>query len=214
MRTKIATFALATVVVTGGAVLLGPAFAQAASSDTSTVAGAVGDRVSRLADALKGLVTDGTLTQQQADKVASTLAEQLPRGGPHGRHGGHLSPDTVAQVLGITTDELFTAQRDGKTLAQIAQDQGIAKADLIDRLVVAGEKQLADDVAAGRLTQAQADQEKAELRAEITERVDSTHLHGPHGRGPGGPRFGGDGDGDGSDAPAPSPSAEGSTYTS
>jgi hypothetical protein len=162
-----------------------PGIASAADSTTTTVAGGVADRVAHLKDALKGLVSNGTITQAQADKVASTLASTLPPLGPggHGGHRGGLSPDAVAKVLGITVDELRAAHEAGKTLAQIAADEGISKADLISKLVAAAKAQLAADVKAGLLTQAQADERSSTLTARITEMVDRDGP--PHGdRGP------------------------------
>ena len=115
----------------------------------------------------------GPPTSAQADKVATTLAEELPR---HGHRGGivQLARAEVAKALGITVEELRTEREAGKTLAQIAADKGLAKGTLITRLVAAAEQQLAAEVTAGRLTQAQADVRKATLRDRITEHVDST----------------------------------------
>jgi hypothetical protein len=187
MRKQIITVALAGGLGLGGAALLGPSIASAADGTTGTASG-LADRVSKLKQALAGLVTDGTITQSQADKVAGTLAAQLPDRGPggpgrgHGLRGGHLSPAATAAALGITVDELRTAEQAGKTLAQIAAAEGISKADLISKLVAAEKTQLAADVKAGRLTQAQADRLSGALTARITDRVDRVRpARGDHG---------------------------------
>lgn len=192
MRRTFVTLALAGTVGLSGAVLLTPG-ANAQSSS------AVSGRLSAIADALKGLVSDGTLTQTQADKVAATLDSTLPhRGhGPHGGRGG-VGPAEVAAVLGVTVDELRTQLQAGKTLAEVAASKGIAKPALIDKLVAAGEKALAAKVASGQLTQAEADARKAGLRAKITEKVDQVGGlgrggHGPGGHGPGRGHHGSDG---------------------
>lgn len=216
MRHTMGKIALAsTLGITGlgaGAVLV-PALATAATSDQST-ADAVGDRVDRITQALSGLVSDGTLTQNQADEVASTLNEELPRlgggfgpdgggfgGGGFGGHG--MGTDAAATALGITQDELWTQLMDGKSLADIAQAEGVAVTDLVDAMVKAAEERLAQAVEDGRLTQAQADERKADLRAEVTERVDdSFKARGWHG-----PRGGFDGDADQRVSPTPSTSA-------
>jgi hypothetical protein len=184
MRKQMISLALVSGLGLGAASVALPGIASAADSTTTTVAGGLADRVAHLKDALKGLVTDGTITQAQADKVASTLASSLPmgRGGPGGPRGG-LSPEAVAKVLGITVDELRAGHEAGKTLAQIAAAKGISKADLISKLVAAAKAQLAADVTAGRLTQAQADEKSSTLTARITEMVD--RVGPPHGdRGP------------------------------
>ncbi len=188
MRKKIVTLALAGSLGLGGAVLLAPGLASAQSATPSPSTGnAVTDRITALKDALKGLVSDRTLTQAQADRVASTLAERFPRRGPgghHGPHGGRVSHEAVAEVLGITVAELEAAREQGKTLAQIAEDEGVARDKLISGLVAAAKEQLAADVQAGRLTQAQADELSADLTARVTEKIDRVgDGPGGHGRG-------------------------------
>ncbi|MDX6199050.1 MAG: hypothetical protein QOJ79_2201 [Actinomycetota bacterium] len=197
MRKQMITIALASGLGLGGAVLAVPGIATAADSATSTAAGGLADRVAHIKSALAGLVTNGTITQAQADKVASTLAAQAPPPGGRG-HGpggpGRISAEETAKLLGITVDQLRTAQESGQTLTQIAAAHGISKADLVSLLVAAAKTQLAADVKSGRLTQAQADTISADLSTRITDMVDRV---GP-------PRgMHGDGDGDGHDGPPP-----------
>ena len=180
MRKKAGTLVLATSLGLGGlatGVVLAPAMATAATSETSTTT-AVSDRVTKIKDALKGLVTDKTLTQAQADKVATTLAETLPQGGHGGRghgpggRGFGAGLDAAATAIGITEAKLRTQLAAGKTLAQVAEANDVSKADLIAQLVKAAEAKLAQAVTDGRITQAQADERKATLTARITEAVD------------------------------------------
>ena len=82
----------------------------------------VTSRLAALKDALKGLVTDGTLTRAQADKVAATLEEELPargHGGSGGRGGAVL--DAAATAIGVTVEELRAALGEGRTLARVAE---------------------------------------------------------------------------------------------
>ena len=184
MRKTLVTLALAGTLGLTGVALVAPSSALAQ-------AGPAGERITALTQALQGLVTDGTITSAQADKVATTLAQELPPAQElprHGHRGGiaRLAQAEVAKALGITVQELRTEREAGKTLAQIAADKGVAKGTLITRLVAAAEQQLAADVTAGRLTQAQADARKATLRDRITERVDGTRPgHGKDHRGHG-----------------------------
>jgi len=212
MRKKTAATILAAGLVTGGgAALFVPGAALAADSGTAdqSATDRAAARLTSIKNALKGLVGDGTITQAQADKVASTLAES-GLGGPggpggHGR-GGFVSPEAAAKVIGITADQLRTAQQSGQTLAQIAAAHGVAKADLIKGLVAAAKTQLAADVKAGRLTQAQADQVTSGLTDRITEHVDRAGRGfgpGGPGGGPGGPG-GAPGNGEAPSAPTPS----------
>jgi predicted DNA-binding protein (UPF0251 family) len=189
MRKKAGTLVLATSLGLGGlatGVVLAPAMATAATSEASA-SEAVGDRVTRIKDALQGLVTDKTLTQAQADKVATTLAESMPPRGPggpggHGKGHGPKGPrlEEAATAIGITVEELRTQLQAGKTLAQVAEAEGVSKSVLIDKLVKAAEERIAQAVTDGKLTQAQADERKSDLRARITEMVD--RVGPPHGK--------------------------------
>ncbi|MGB8650358.1 MAG: hypothetical protein WCD35_06815 [Mycobacteriales bacterium] len=152
-----------------------------ALTPASAATQAVSQRLTDLKNALKGLVTDGTLTQAQADKVATTLDSALPEGGPGGRGGpdGHrrgAGLDEAATVLGMSVTDLRAALEGGKSLAQVAQSKGISKATLIDKLVAAANAHLAAEVKAGEHTQAEADARLADLKARITDMVDRVGL--------------------------------------
>ena len=183
MRTKLATYAVAGALgLTGvaGAALAVPAVSYAATGDSS----ALESRVSSITSALAGLVSDGTITQAQADRVATTLAQARPEGlghhGPGGRGGRGMHLEAL-EGLGITAEEVRAAAQAGKTLAQLAQEQGVGEDRVVDALVAAKKEHLAEHVAEGRLTQAEADEKAADLEARVTERMDEPiHLKGGH----------------------------------
>jgi polyhydroxyalkanoate synthesis regulator phasin len=183
MKKRATTLVLATTLGIGGlaaGAVLVPSIATAATSDT-TVTEAVGDRVSRITEALAGLVSDGTITQDQADAVASTLAESLPGPGGPGGHGGHGGPggpgfSVAAETLGMTEDEIRTALEDGASLASLAEDKGVAVDALVDALVADAKTHLDEHVADGDLTQAEADERLAEITTRITEMVQTEGL--------------------------------------
>jgi hypothetical protein len=194
MRTKTASLALAGALLgaTAGGLALGATGIASASDDTTSATAAADDsarlarRTADIKEALAGLVSAGTITQAQADKVAATLATTLRGPGPGRGHGpGMLRPEAVAGILGITVEELRSAREAGKTLTQIAAAEGISKADLIDKLVAAAKAELAAAVKAGRLTQAQADANTATLEERVTARVDEVRPPRPDGPPPG-----------------------------
>ncbi|GAB3468016.1 hypothetical protein AB1207_23555 [Kineococcus endophyticus] len=178
----------------GVAVLASPATAATSTTDSSGATGALASRLQRVKDALAGLVSDGTITQDQADKVADTLStSDALRGGPGGHGGRLIDLDTAATTLGLSQDDLRTAlQADGATLASVASSQGVDEQKLVDALVAAATSRLAQQVSDGNLTQAQADARTADLPAQVKQAVESTF---PGRGGRGGP--GGDHDGDG-----------------
>ena len=122
-------------------------------------------------------VTDGVITQTQADEI---LAAEWPYGkgfwggnaGAHSNSGGkghrggplaeYISQDeiktAIATTLGMTTDELKAARQAGTTLEELAQQKGITTEQLQAAVRPIIETGVAQAVADGVITQAQADE--------------------------------------------------------
>ena len=146
-------------------------------------------------------VAGGMLTQDQADTIRQRMADGHGpwegRGGfPRfpGKHGDHpfLDPEqagahheqmqpAMADALGMTVEELDAAHAEGKTLWEIAEEQGVDLADVRDTLKTAGQELLDQAVADGTLTQEQADT--------IREHMEDMPGRGPWGMRGGVPRF-------------------------
>jgi polyhydroxyalkanoate synthesis regulator phasin len=199
VRKKLVIAASAGVLTLSGLAVAVPALAD----PSPTTAGAGASAVERIKSALSGLVSDGSISQEQADEVATTLGDAGIGHGHGGAHGGGW-PDlaVAATALGMTEDELATAlQADGASLATVAGQQGVSVDTLVAALTDAVEARMAQAVTDGRITQEQADQRLADLAERITERVNATDAD-RHG-GPGwwgGPRGGGEPDADGTPA--------------
>lgn len=147
----------------------------------------------QLDDAVKA----GTITQAQADEIkakrkADGSVLSLGRGGgPGGRghggpggHGGGRLLDEAATAIGITEESLKTQLRDGKTLTEIATAKGKTLAEVKAAVKKAATEDLAADLKAMKITQAQYDEEVAELDEHI-DRLGDFKGGGP---GRGGPR--------------------------
>jgi hypothetical protein len=111
--------------------------------------------------------------------------------GPGGNHGfGRTEAvsdiSVVAKAIGISEADLQTALDGGQTVAAVAKAHNVAVQTVIDALVADGQSELAADVTAGRLTQAQADAQKAQVTQRATDQVNGTMTGGPMGGGPGG----------------------------
>lgn len=65
--------------------------------------------------------------------------------------------NALAEKLGLTSDELSAEVNSGKTLAQIAEEKGLSRTDLVATLEAAHTDSLNQAVADGYLTQEQAD---------------------------------------------------------
>jgi len=162
-----------------------PAIADDAADDAGTSESRTfGDRLTRLKEAVAGLVSDGTLTQAQADKVAETLDQSDVFRGPGGHGGmgggpggpagmrGGMDLSVAAETLGLETDALLDLLRDGSTLADVAEQQGVEVSTLVDTLVAAATERIDEAVADGALEQDRADDLKADLESRISAMVE------------------------------------------
>ena len=70
-----------------------------------------------------------------------------------------MKVEAAAEAIGISEDDLRTQLRDGQTLAEIAEANGVDRQAVVDALVAAGEEQL------------------AELEATLPERMDDVMDH-------------------------------------
>jgi predicted DNA-binding protein (UPF0251 family) len=194
-RRRKVTIAVAAASVGALAVALGAAGAIAASGllsptkESQAVIDEAAERLgvepSELSEALRealksrvdAAVEAGRLTEAQGEALKQRIdsGETPLLFGGLGRHGlghpghfghfGHL--DAAASYLGLTEAELHEQLADGKTLAEIAEAEGKSVGGLVQALVDEAEAKLAEAVAEGRLTQAQAD----ELADGLEERV-------------------------------------------
>jgi len=98
----------------------------------------------------------------------------------------------VAKAIGISETELNTALSGGQTIAAVAKAHNVDVQKVIDALVADKKDEVAAAVAAGAITQAQADQELANATQFATDQANGTGF-GPGGRGGrgGGHGFGG-----------------------
>jgi len=147
-------------------------------STAASTAERVKERVTDITSALKGLVSGGTLTQAQADKVASTLASSHALGhegwGGHGRFGGaHLDLKVAATAIGINPQDLRTAlQANGASVATVAKAKGVTEQKVIDALVTAETTRINNRVSSAKLTRAEADTAIAALPARVKTAVE------------------------------------------
>jgi len=151
-------------------------------------------------------VAAGRLTKAQGDARKQRIESgQAPLfGGPgRGLHEGARfgGLDAAASYLGLTDAELRTKLESGKSLAEVAKAQGKSVDGLVQALVDSAKTKLNAAVAAGRLTQSQADSILAGLKSRVTDFVNGAAPHfGPRngfrgfrGGPPPGPGFSGDG---------------------
>lgn len=193
----VVALALSVVAVGGaiGATKLTPK--QESEAIINDAAQQLGVEPTELTDALKqalknrvdAAVEDGRLTDEQARELKERIdAGEVPffgvgRGFHKHFHGPfHAKLEAAAEYLGMTQAQLEDALEDGKTLAQVAKDQGKAVDGLVDALVEGAEQKLQDAVEAGRLTEAEKSEMLDGLRDRITDLVNGRfpRLGKPH----------------------------------
>lgn len=144
-----------------------PADLQKALQDGKTIADLAKDKgvstdtiinaiVAAYKTSLDLAVTNGYLTQTQADAILEAVRAFAPTYLEQS-FVRHSPMSVIARTLGLTETELMTALRDGKTIAQLAQEKGVSTETIVNALVAAEKARLDQAVADGKLTQAQAD---------------------------------------------------------
>ncbi len=81
----------------------------------------------------------------------------LGRAWGHMRAGFGVISEVIEDLLGLTHDEIHALRLEGNTLSEIAAEQGVTDQELIDAILAEKTEVIDEAVAAGTLTQEQAD---------------------------------------------------------
>lgn len=111
------------------------------------------DRNGPLERALDGLVADGTLTEDQADKVTDAVASEVAEGRQARKDRRAETLAVVADALGSTQDEVTAALKDGTSIAAQAEAQGVDRQVVDDALTTALTARIDEAVKAGTITE-------------------------------------------------------------
>ena len=152
--------------------------AAGAAFFTPVIAGAQDDAVEaapgrgeRISEALQVLVDDGTLTEAQRDAVVETLQNARPDRGEFRERLSQRGPRVageIAEILGLEGNEIREALRNGSSIAELAEAQGIDSADVVGAIVARAEERLDTAVENGRIDDTQA----AEMLTRTAERAE------------------------------------------
>ena len=129
-----------------------------------------------LAGGLGGALLLGPASADSANTAASTASGRSVAAAAPCRGG--LAD--LAEAIGISTDDLRAALRDGQTLAEVAEANGVDPQQVVDLLVANGTERLDSAVAAGRIDQATADERKAALPDRAADLVNGELERHPH----------------------------------
>jgi hypothetical protein len=131
--------------------------------------------------------------------VATVLAAG-PNGqgaaGPNGQ-GAAGQGTIIPSVLGLTQAQIQEQRQDGKSLAQIAQQQGVDPQKVVDALTTRYAERIQERVENGGLTAAEATELKAQVELRAKDMVNKTTLGGMQGVAVGAGPANGNGNGNG-----------------
>ena len=163
----------------------GKSLADVAKAQNVNVTAVINVIVAEMKAHIAEEVASGELTQAQADaklveatvRATDMVNSVRPAGMGEGKHGGmgHGGPAkslaNIASVLKLTEAELKTQLDGGKSLAAVATAQNVNVQLVIDAVVAEMKAHIAEEVASGELTQAQADAKLAEATVRATDMV-------------------------------------------
>ena len=131
-----------------------------------------------MADRIDAAVADGRITKAEGDALKQRIeANGFPLVVPpflgHGHFGDHglHNLSAAASYLGLSESQLRSRLESGKTLAQVAKDQGKSVDGLVAALKADLKQKLDRAVAGGRLTKAQENQILSEADQHLTNLV-------------------------------------------
>jgi predicted DNA-binding protein (UPF0251 family) len=149
-------------------------------------------------DQVNQAVAEGRVSQEQANRMIERINTgqgfkphgpgDKPNGpgqrgqGPDGRQAMRGGLGVAAEAIGITPEQLRQELRSGKSLAQVAQERGVSRDTLKQRILAAQQQRLDQAVQQGRMTREQATQVMNRLSANIDRMLDFTPGQRPDGR--------------------------------
>lgn len=167
----IGAFALNSVMPAGA---LGTAVTQTGTASSDPSASSAGSTCdggrARFKGVLDGLVQNNTINQSQEDAIVQAFrdaAKDHPRlkarlGGLRVRVATGMV-QVAADKIGVSVDDLKAALKDGKSIADVANDHSVAPSDVVSAIVDAGNAKIDAAVTAGKLTNEQGAKVKARL---------------------------------------------------
>ena len=141
------------------------------AASAALIFGTVGLTGVALADSPQGAADDVDVVEVQLadDGTVEDDTNNEGRSGRRGNNGRKLA--LVAETIGIEVDELREGLQDDQSIAEIAEENGVAAQDVIDAMIDRVEEKLDAKVAEGDLTEEEA-AEKLEAKTErIEDRV-------------------------------------------
>jgi hypothetical protein len=130
-------------------------------------------------------------SRANADTLASDSTQTTGGSQPNARGAGNGPQNRAynllqiaASVLGIQQSSVMDSLKSGKSLAQIASEQGLSEDDFLQKLNVGVNTAIDAKVADGTLTQDEADSQKSTITAQLKQQIETTGLNASQGKNP------------------------------
>ena len=137
--------------------------------------------------AMVGLTSDTAIAQEDTTTTEGPAEGEAQLEGKRGHRGHGLS--VAAEAIGIETEDLVAAIRDGATIAEVAEANGSSGQAVIDAMVAGATERIDAAVADGKLTAEEGAEKLADVTARITDLVNNEFDFSQRGeRGERGPR--------------------------
>ena len=129
------------------------------------------------------IIETATETDSVQEQTCPMTGQPMERGAGMGHYFSGTMTTIIAETLGITVDELQAARIEGKSVAQLAEENNISVDDLKNKLIQARTSELEQLVSNGVLTQAQMDAMIANMAPMINATIKNNNLAHMNGRG-------------------------------
>ncbi len=122
--------------------------------------------------ALALMLTVGVSVVMAADN-SSSADSFVSHCGQSIQKGYGMMSDTIANLLGMSQEEIQTERGGGKSISEIAQEKDIAEQELIGGMLEAKTQNFQEAVESGYLTQEQADERMEWMKEKIERKVEN-----------------------------------------
>jgi ribosomal protein S20 len=122
----------------------------------------------------------GTSFTAHAMGVGANSAQAMPSNENKRRHFPIV--DEAAEILGLQADNVRQSLKDGKSLLDLAKEQGLSEVDFTNRLFAIRNSKVDEAVKSGKITKEKADKVKAKMQEHISFMIHSRNLQELHSR--------------------------------
>ncbi|MEX2460880.1 MAG: hypothetical protein WD469_06210 [Paenibacillaceae bacterium] len=120
------------------------------------------------------VLVQGTSSTAYANRLEDSSAQAAPT--KENKCRSFPIIDETAAILGLQSDKIKQSLKEGKSLLDLATEQGLSEADFTSRLLALRILKVDEAVKSGKISQEKADQVKAKMQEHITFMIRSKNL--------------------------------------